>query len=142
MDCVAHWYWIGVCAGLGVAVGALLVGVLAATRTLLAVTLIASGGLGVLIGFALGSWEERIGGLAGGILGGLGSAQVVAGTLRRGGTRVGTALIVGLAVVVLAALAWIPGVGYLEATVVPALAARLRGRMPERYAGLRSLARD
>jgi hypothetical protein len=46
------------------------------------------------------------------------------------------------AAVLLAALAWIPIVGYLEAVVVPALAARLRGRMPERYAGLRSLARD
>jgi hypothetical protein len=139
---VGAWYWIGVSAGIGVAVGALVVGTLAATRTLLAIALVVAGGVGLLIGFALGSWEERIGGAAGGILGGLGSAQVVAGTLRRGGTRVGTALIVGAAAVVLAALAWIPGVGYLEATVVPALAARLRGRMPERYAGLRSLARD
>jgi hypothetical protein len=48
----------------------------------------------------------------------------------------------GAAGVVLAALTWIPIVGYLEAAIVPALAARLRGRMPERYAGLRSLARD
>jgi hypothetical protein len=51
-------------------------------------------------------------------------------------------LFIAAAAVVLAAIAWIPGVGYLEVTVVPALAARLRGRVPERYAGLRSLARD
>ncbi len=139
---MAHWYWIGVCAGLGVAVGVLLVAAFAATRTMLTVVLIVAGGLGVLIGFALGTWQERLGGGVGGILGGLGSAQLVAGTLRRGGTRVGTAVIVGIAAIVIAALAWIPGVGYLEATVVPALAARLRGRMPARYAGLRSLARD
>jgi len=39
-------------------------------------------------------------------------------------------------------LAWVPVVGYLEAVFVPAFAARLRRRAPERYAGLRSLARD
>jgi hypothetical protein len=139
---VAHWYWIGVSAGVAVAISTLLVGALAATRTLLAVAVIAAAGLGVLVGVALGNWEEEIAGAAGGVLGSLASAQVVAGTLRRGGTRVGTALIVAVAAVVLAALAWIPGVGYLEVTVVPALAARLRGRVPERYAGLRSLARD
>jgi hypothetical protein len=76
------------------------------------------------------------------VLGAVGAGQVVAGTLRRGGTRFGTAAFVGLAAVVLAALAWIPGVGYLEAAVVPALAGRLRRRAPERYAGLRSLAKD
>src|SRR5712691_11485062 len=125
---MGHWYWIGVCAGLGVGIGVLVVGALAATRTLL--------------GLGLGKWDEAIGGGAGGVLGTLGSAQVVAGTLRRGGTRAGAALIFGVAAIVLAALAWIPGVGYLEATIVPALAVRLRGRLPERYAGLRSLARD
>ena len=139
---MGHWYWIGVCAGLGVAMGTLVVGALAATRALLAIAIVVAAGVGVAIGVGLGNWEEEIGGAAGGVLGALGSAQVVAGTLRRGGTRAGTALIVGIAAVLLAAVAWIPGAGYLEATVVPALAARLRGRMPERYAGLRSLARD
>ena len=139
---MGHWYWIGVCAGLGVAIGTLVVGALAATRALLAIAVVVAAGVGVAIGIGLGNWEEEIGGAAGGVLGALGSAQIVAGTFRRGGTRAGTALIVGIAAVVLAAVAWIPGAGYLEATVVPALAARLRGRMPERYAGLRSLARD
>jgi hypothetical protein len=43
---------------------------------------------------------------------------------------------------VLAALAFIPIVGYLEAIALPALAARLRRTQADRYAGLRSLARD
>jgi len=139
---VGSWYWIGVCAGLGVAIGVLLTGLLGATRALLAAAIVLAGGAGVLVGFGLGQVDEAIGGGAGGVLGSLGTAQLVAGTLRRGGTRFGTAVFLGVAAVVLAALTWIPIVGYLEAAVVPALAARLRGRMPERYAGLRSLARD
>ena len=79
---MGSWYWIGVCAGLGVAVGVLLAGLFAGTRIALTAAL------------------------------------------------------------VLAAVAWIPVAGYLEVVLVPALGARLRGRTPERYAGLRSLARD
>jgi len=139
---VGSWYWIGVCAGLGVGIGVLLAALFGASRALLAAALVLAAGAGVVVGFALGQWDEAVGGGAGGALGSLGAAQLVAGTLRRGGTRLGTALFIGAAAVLLAALAWIPGVGYVEATVVPALAARLRGRVPERYAGLRSLARD
>jgi hypothetical protein len=139
---VGDWYWIGVCAGLGVGIGVLLAGVVGATRALLAGALVIAGGLGVLVGFGVGEVDEAIGGGAGGVLGALGGAQVVAGTLRRGGGRFGTAVFVGIAAVILAAIAWIPGAGYLEAAVVPALAGRLRRRAPERYAGLRSLARD
>ena len=139
---MGDWYWIGVAAGLGVAIGVLLAALIGATRALLAAALVVAGGLGVLVGLGLGEWDEAIGGGAGGVLGALGAAQLVAGTLRRGGTRFGTAAFIGVAALCLAALAWIPGVGYLEATVVPAFAARLRGRTPERYAGLRSLARD
>jgi len=36
----------------------------------------------------------------------------------------------------------VPFLGYLEALALPALAARARRREPERYAGLRTLARD
>jgi hypothetical protein len=139
---MGDWYWIGVCAGLGVGLGVLVSGLLGATRTLLALALVAAGGLGLLIGLGLGEWDEAVGGAVGGVLGALGSARVVAGTLRRGGTRFGTALVLGAAGVLLAALAWIPALGYLEAAVVPAFSARLRGRAPERFAGLRTLARD
>ncbi|MFL5966544.1 MAG: hypothetical protein ACJ747_08335 [Gaiellaceae bacterium] len=139
---MGDWYWIGVATGLGVSIGVLLAGLIGASRALLVAAVVGAGGLGILVGLGIGEWDEAIGGAAGGVLGAFGAAQLVAGTLRRGGTRLGTAAFIGLAAVVLAALAWIPAVGYLEATVVPALAARLRGRAPERYAGLRSLARD
>jgi hypothetical protein len=56
--------------------------------------------------------------------------------------RCGTATIVAGAALVVAGLAWVPALGYLEALALPALAARLHRRAPERYAGLRTLARD
>jgi hypothetical protein len=139
---MGDWYWIGVTAGLGVAIGVLFVGLLAGVRALVGVALLAAVGGGLLVGLALGDWAEAAGGMVGGALGTLGAAQVVSGTLRRGGTWFGTAALFAAAAAVLAALAWIPIVGYLEAALVPAFATRLRRRAPERYAGLRSLARD
>jgi hypothetical protein len=139
---MGSWYWIGVCAGLGVAVGVLLSGLFAGTRIALTGALVLAAGIGVAIGFGLGQWDEAIGGGAGGALGAIGGAQLVTGTMRRGGARFGVAVFVALAALMLAAVAWIPVAGYLEAALVPAFAARLRGRAPERYAGLRSLARD
>jgi hypothetical protein len=136
------WYWIGVCAGLGVGIGVLLAGFLAGTRAALIAALVLAVAAGVGVGFLIGEWNEAIGGGAGGVLGAIGAAQLVAGTLRRGGARFGTAVFVGLAALLLGALAWVPAAGYLEAVLVPTLAARLRRRAPERYAGLRSLARD
>ena len=139
---MGSWYWIGVSAGLGVALGVLLAGFLAGTRAAIAAAIVLAAAGGVGIGLVLGQWDEAVGGGAGGALGAIGSAQLVAGTLRRGGARFGVALFIGLAAVLLAAIAWIPAAGYLEATLVPAFAARLRGRAAERYAGLRTLARD
>jgi hypothetical protein len=139
---MGSWYWIGVCAGLGVGIGVLLAGLFAGTRIALTAALVLAAAAGIGVGLGLGEWDEAIGGGAGGTLGALGAAQLVMGTLRRGGARFGTAVFVGIAALLLAAVAWIPIAGYLEATLVPAFAARLRGRTPERYAGLRSLARD
>ena len=139
---MGSWYWIGVCAGLGVAVGVLLAALFVGTRLALTGALVLAAGIGVAIGYGLGQWDEAIGGGVGGVLGAVGGAQLVSGTMRRGGARFGIAVFVGLASLVLAAVAWIPIAGYLEAALVPAFAARLRGRAPERYAGLRSLARD
>jgi hypothetical protein len=139
---MGSWYWIGVCAGLGAAIGVLLAGFLAGTRAALTAALVLAVAAGIGIGLALGQWDEAVGGGAGGAFGALGAARLVAGTLRRGGARFGTALLIGLAAVVLAALAWVPVLGYVEAALVPALGARLRGRAAERYAGLRSLAKD
>ena len=53
----------------------------------------------------------------------LGSAPLVAGTLRRGGTRGGTATLLALAALVGAALAFVPVLGYLEALALPVLGA-------------------
>jgi len=128
------WYWIGVCAGLGAAAGVLLAGI--AGRALVAAGLAAAAGVG--IGFAVHGWPDALVGAAGGLLGGFGAATVVRGALGRGGT----ALLVGAAALMVAGLALVPVVGYIEALALPALAARLRRRAPERYAGLRTLARD
>jgi hypothetical protein len=139
---MGSWYWIGVCAGLGVAAGVLLSGLLTGTRLALTAALVLAVGIGVGAALALGQWDEAVGGGVGGAVGSIGAAQLVSGTLRRGGSRFGTAIFIALAAVVLAAVAWVPVAGYLEAVLLPALAARLRGRAGERYAGLRSLAKD
>lgn len=132
------WYWIGVCAGLGAAAGVLAAGI--AGRALVAVALAAAAGIG--IGFAVHGWADAAAGAVGGLLGALGAATVVRGALGRGGTRGGTAVLVAVTALLVAGLALVPAVGYLEALALPALAARLRRRSPERYAGLRTLARD
>ena len=132
------WYTIGLLVGIGVALGILAAGIVPRAP----VAALAAAVVGAVIGVLVFKWWQAIGGGAGGIAGGLAAAPVVTGALRRGGTRAGLALIVGIAAVVAAGLAFIPAVGYLEAVVLPALAVRLRGKTPERFAGLRTLARD
>ncbi|HEY5058061.1 MAG TPA: hypothetical protein VII51_03495 [Gaiellaceae bacterium] len=141
------WYWIGVCVGLGAAAGVLLSGVSGASRAALPVAGLLATAAGAGIGYALdmsqpGGFGDVAGGVVGGLVGALGAAQVVRGALQRGGTRGGTATLIAGAALVLAAFAWVPLVGYLEALALPALAARIRKRAAERYAGLRTLARD
>jgi hypothetical protein len=139
---MAGVYWIGVFLGLGLAIGVFLAGLLGVTRAgvLAAVALAAVAGFA--LGIFLGDEPEAAAGAIGGIFGGVATAEIVRGALRRGGARLGTALLVGVAAVVVAALAFIPVAGYVEALALPLLAARMRRRQPERYAGLRSLARD
>ena len=137
------WYWIGVAAGLGAAAGVLLAG-LAARLALLTIAVAAAAGIG--IGFAVdawqpGSWGDVAGGALGGLAGAVGAVQIVRGALRRGGTSGGTAVLVAGAALLAAGIAWIPVAGYLEALVLPGVAARLRRRAPDRYAGLRTLAK-
>src|SRR5205823_5147740 len=139
---VEDWYWIGLAAGLGVGAGVLLTGLLARHRIGLVLAAVAAAAIGAGAGFGLDNWDEAIGGGAGGLAGALSAAPVVAGALRHGGTRGGTATIVAGAGLALAALGLIPGFGYLEAGALPLLAARLRRRGGDRYAGLRILARD
>jgi hypothetical protein len=135
---VGDWYTVGILVGLGAALGVAATGVLRRALVALAVAAIVA----AATGFAVWQWDEAAGGVAGAICGALGSSPLVAGTLRRGGTRGGTATLLGLAALVAAALAFVPVVGYLEAVAVPLLGARLRRRAPDKHAGLRSLARD
>ncbi len=137
-----EWYRIGVAAGIGAGAALVAAGWLARTRVGLLATVAVGAAVGIAAGFLLDNWTEAVGGAIGGVLGGIGSVQIVRGALRRGGTTGGTGILVGLAGLGVAALALIPVVGYLEALALPALGTRVRRRAPERYAGLRSLARD
>jgi hypothetical protein len=135
-------YWIGVFLGLGIALGVLFAGLVGGARG----GMLAAVGLAGVAGFALGlvlrEEVEAAAGAVGGLFGGAAAAEIVRGTLRRGGTRLATAALVAGGAVALAALAFVPLVGFLELLALPALVARIRRRTPERYAGLRTLARD
>jgi len=135
---VGDWYTIGILAGLGASIGVAATGALRRSLAGVIVAVVAA----AAIGFVFGQWDEAAGGAAGAVCGAIGSAPLVRGTLRRGGTPGGTAALLALASLAGAALAFVPVLGYLEAVAVPALGARLRSRAPERHAGLRSLAKD
>jgi hypothetical protein len=145
---VGSWYWIGVSAGLGAAVGTFVAATMgAATRVALVAAGLAAGLAGAFVGLGIdewqpGGWGDIALGAGGALCGLLGAAQTVSGALRRGGTRAGTATLVGGAALVLVAIAWIPVAGYVVALALLALAPLLRRARPERYAGLRTLARD
>ena len=140
---MGEWYTIGLALGLGAALGTLIAGLLATQPWGRPAAAAVPGVLGgALVGFAIDDWTEILAGAGGGAVGALAAAVVVTGALRRGGTRSGLALIVAVLAGGLAGLAFVPLVGYLEAVVLPVLAARLRRTQAERYAGLRSLARD
>jgi hypothetical protein len=135
---VGGWYWIGVLAGLGAAFG------IAAAGIVLRWPLAALAGAvaGAAIGFGALGWPEGVAGAVGGVTGAFGASPIVNGALRRGGTRLAVAGIVFVAALGYAPLAFIPVLGYLQAAVPPVVGLRQRRREPERYAGLRTLARD
>ena len=135
---MGDWYSIGILVGLGASLGVAAVAVL--VRTLPALVL--AGAIAIALGFLIGEWDEAVGGLVGAACGTFGAGPIVAGALRRGGTRGGTAILLGLVALVGAALAFVPVLGYLEALAVPVLGLRLRRRSPDRHAGLRVLSRD
>ena len=135
---MGDWYTIGILVGLGAAIGVACTGALRRGLAGLVLAVFVS----VVIGFAFGQWDEAAGGFAGAVCGAVGTAPLVGGALRRGGTRGGTATLLAAAALVGAALAFVPALGYLEAIAVPVLGVRLRRRAPDRHAGLRTLARD
>jgi hypothetical protein len=137
-----EWYRIGVAAGIGAGVALIAAGWLARTRPGALLAVVIGAAAGIAVGFGLDDWKDAVGGAIGGLLGALGAAPLAQGTLRRGGTATGTGILISLAGLGVAALALVPFLGYLEAVALPAVAARARRRQPERYAGLRTLARD
>ena len=139
---MGDWYTIGLALGIGTALGALFAGLLSSTRLGRAAAVVLAGAGGALVGILIEDWTELVGGAVGGLVGAAAAVVVVSGAFRRGGTRAGLALIVAAVAAGLAGLAFVPGAGYLEAVALPLLATRLRRTQAERYAGLRSLARD
>ena len=136
------WYPIGIAGGFGAAIGLLFSGVAAPRRLLsLVAVAVAATAVGALVGYLLDAWGVLTGGI-GALLGVAVGAQLVRGAIAVGGTRAGTAALVGVGAAVVAALALVPVLGYLEAAVLPVLGARLRRRAASTYAGLRILARD
>jgi hypothetical protein len=144
---VGAWYWIGVCVGIGVAIGVVHAGFWGTGRESAILVTLSGLVIGFIAGWVIsdwqpGNWGDRAAAIAGVVCGLLGAVPVVIGALRRGGTRAGTVtLLIGVALV-LAGLAFVPVAGYLLAIVLPLLALLLRRRRPERYAGLRTLAKD
>ena len=132
------WYWIGVLAGLGAALGVAAAGILLRWQLAAVVAAVA----GAAVGFGVFHWAEAVAGAVGGVAGAFGASPLVTGALRRGGTRFGLAVFVLLGALVAAGLAFIPIAGYLEAVLLPAVGLRARRRAPEQHAGLRILARD
>ena len=139
---MGDWYTIGLALGLGIALGTLFAGLLSATPLGRGAAVVLAGAAGALVGALVDDWTELVAGGAGGMVGAAGAAIIVAGALRRGGTRAGLALIVAVVAAGLAGLALVPIAGYLEAVALPFLAVRLRRTQAERYAGLRTLAKD
>jgi hypothetical protein len=144
---VGTWYWIGVCVGVGVAVGVLHAAFWGKGRGSAIIVSLSAVGIGLLLGWLIsdwepGTWADRGGAVVGVALGLFGAVPVVVGALRRGGTRGGTVMLLGGAALALAGVAFIPAAGFLVAIVLPVLALLLRRKRPERYAGLRTLAKD
>jgi hypothetical protein len=139
---MGDWYTIGLALGLGTALGVLFAGLLSSTPLGRIAAVVLGGAAGALAGFLIDGWIDAVAGAVGGLVGGAAAVIVVSGALRRGGTRAGLALIVAAVAAGLAGLAFVPGAGYLVTVALPILAARLRRTQADRYAGLRSLARD
>jgi hypothetical protein len=138
---VGTWYEIGVAVGTGVAFGVGFVALLLALRLGPVVSLVLACAAAVVIGLLISDWAGAAGGVAGAALGVVGAALLARGTVGRGGTAGGTGFLLLLAALMIAGLAWVPAAGYVAAVLVPVLGLRARRRSPERYAGLRTLAK-
>jgi hypothetical protein len=135
------WYTVGLALGLGLGLGVVMSGLIGVSTLGLAAAILASAGIGALVGLVLGDSAELVVGAVGGALGAASAGALVHGARWRGATRFGLAAFVGTGGVLVGLLALIPLVGYLEAALLPLAAARMRSRRAARYAGLRTLAK-
>jgi hypothetical protein len=134
-------YRIGVSLGTGVAIGFVAAALLARLRGGGAAAGVLAAAVGAVLGWIVFGAPEAVAAAVGGLLGGVSTATLARGSLRRGGTAGGTAALLILSAVAVFLIALIPAAGYLEALVVPIVAARSRRRAGEKYAGLRTLAK-
>jgi hypothetical protein len=137
------WYWLGVGLGLGVALGIAIGALLAPLHGAVVLSAVMAGACGYLFAFVffLGSLTALVG-AASGIVSGGAAAELARRTLRRGGTSGSTTFLLLIAAALAAGLAFVPGVGYAEAVLAAALALMMSRGGGDRYAGLRTLARD
>ena len=135
------WYLIGVTLGLGIAAGVLFAGILAGLSFGWITSTLGALAVGVVAGLLVHDWTGASGGVVGALIGTFSTAVVVRGALRSGATIGGTAVILIGAAVAVALIALIPAAGYVLAVVLPVLAVRRARSEPERYAGLRTLAK-
>ena len=136
-----HWYEIGVTLGLGLAAGVLVAGILGGLRFGFATSIFGAVGIGVIAGWLV---KEEIGiggGIVGGVIGAISTAIFVRAALATGGSVGATGVILVAAALVIALCSLIPVVGYVFAIVLPVMAYRRWRQLPERYAGLRTLAK-
>ncbi len=138
---MGSWYAIGLVLGLGVGGGVIAAAALGRTLAGILVGGVAAAAVGIAVGIVAGGDLPPVAGGIGGSVGMLGASQLVRGALRRGGTATGTAALVGVGGLVLAVLALVPALGYVEGVLVPLVGLRVRRRAGERYAGLRTLAK-
>ena len=138
---MGSWYTIGLCLGISLGIGVVLIGILGSNVLGVGAGTIAGAAIGAAVGLGIGGAAEAIAGGVGGFLGALAAAAVVHGALRRGGTRIGIAAYLGVLGLLICLVALIPVAGYVEAVAIPLLAARMRGRQAARFAGLRTLAK-
>jgi hypothetical protein len=135
------WYAVGLTLGVALGLGVILSGLLAIGTIGAGAAILLGTAIGAGLGAFIGDAPEIVAGGIGGLLGALAAAVVVRGAMRRGATRLGVAAYVGAAGLLVLLVALIPIAGYVEAVLLPALAARMRGREAARFAGLRTLAK-
>jgi hypothetical protein len=135
------WYAVGLTLGVALGLGVILSGLMAIGTVGAGAAILLGTAIGAGLGVFIGDAPEAVAGAIGGLLGALAAAVVVRGAMRRGATRLGVGAYLGAAGLLVVLVALIPIAGYVEAVLLPALAARMRGREAARFAGLRTLAK-